>query len=58
MSDFLTADIDELLEDAPAPEERDINEMLAEADRELMSFKPLPKKQEWPEPIRKRICIK
>ena len=61
MSDFLKADIGELMDtDLNPPEEKeDINEALARYDRELMRFKPnVRHKQEWPTPIRKRVCTK
>ena len=56
MSDFQTADIDELLNDEPeAPKPEDINEKMARYDRSLMSFeRNVNVKRPWPQPIRKR----
>lgn len=59
MSDFLSADIDELLNgEIETEEEPDINTVFDEYDRELMRFTPRSQKMIWPEPIRKRICTK
>lgn len=59
MSDFQTADIDELLNSTePAEPKEDFNEVMARYDRELMSFKPTSNRPSWPQPIRKRVCIK
>ena len=60
MSDFQSADIDELLNEKPVevPKE-DINEAMRRFDRKLLSFETnIRVKPEWPSPIRKRLCTK
>jgi len=60
MSDFQTADINELLNEKPEPEKKtDVNKFFSQYDKELLSFKPnIRHSREWPSPIRKRRCIK
>lgn len=58
MSDFQSADINELLNQKPEHKENDVNDMFSEYDRKLMKFKPMPRRPHWPQPIRKRICTK
>ena len=51
--DFLHTDVSDLMNTPVEPEkdETDINEMLSEFDKELMSFKPRKKRLTWPSPI-------
>jgi len=53
VDDFQTADVNDLM-NTPVEskkDETDINELLSEFDKELMSFKPRKKRLTWPEPI-------
>ena len=57
--DFLKEDISDLLNEKQLPDKQSINDQFAEYDKELMSFKRnVSRKNEWPTPIRKRVCIK
>ena len=60
MSDFLHDDVDKLMnEKPPEAKKTDINTLLDEYDRELLSFgNGSTPTRAWPAPIRKRICIK
>ena len=60
MSDFQTADINNLLHGTTEPEEKeDINAMFARYDKELLSFENnVHHSRQWPSPIRKRECVK
>ena len=60
MSDFLTDDVDKLMnEKPPEAKKTDVNTLLEEYDKELLSFdNDVTPSRGWPAPIRKRICIK
>ena len=51
--DFLSANVNDLMNTPvePKSDKTDINEILSQFDKELMSFKPRKKRLTWPSPI-------
>ena len=60
VDDFMSADIDALMNTPTEVEAvKTVNDIFDEYDAELMSFdNDIPQRVGWPDPIRKRVCIK